>query len=207
MTNSDLTQLLVIVDRSGSMSTCEEDMRGGLNQLFKEQAEVEGECVVDYVQFDTEYELVYTDKPVAEAEAVLVPRGGTALLDAIGKSVTQLGEKLAGREENDRPANVLVVIVTDGYENSSREWTKDRVKELIERQTNEWNWNFLFLGANMDAVAEAAAFGISHNNSLTYDGSNSSVAMASVSAYTTQYRGTGQVQSFTDEDRKNAVKS
>lgn len=206
MTNKDLTQLLIIVDRSGSMSMSASDMVGGLNTLFEDQAKLEGECVVDYVQFDNEYEEVFTDTPVADAKAVLEPRGSTALLDAIGKAVTALGEKLAAKDEADRPGTVLVAIATDGHENSSREWTRLGVKNLITTQRDKWNWDFVFLGANMDAVAEAAQFGIAAGSSITYDTKNTGQTMSSLSTYAGTTRSAGaNTQTFTDEDRKNAV--
>lgn len=212
MTNQDKTQLLLIVDRSGSMGGIAADMIGGINGLFKEQAKLPGECVVDYVQFDTEYELVFEDTPVADAEAVLLPRGGTALLDAMGKAVTDLGTKLRNLDESDRPGKVLVVVVTDGYENSSREWTKSAVKSLVEQQRDKYQWEFVFLGANMDAVAEAATFGIPAGSTLTYAASAAGTGAMTTSLNT--YVGTTRASkgsavgaaSFSDEDRENAVK-
>lgn len=206
MTNPNYTHLLTIVDRSGSMSAIEHDMRGGLDELFKSQAEEDGTCLVDYVQFDTTYELVFEDKPVADARAVLKPRGGTALLDAIGRGVTELGEKLAALSEDERPANVIVVVVTDGHENSSREWTAAKVKELVERQENEWNWTFTFLGANMDAVATAQNYGFNPANSLTYTTNNTGGTVAAASAFVSRTRA-GAKGGYSDEDRQNAVKS
>ena len=213
MTNQDLTQLLVIVDRSGSMRSCEQDMRGALDTFFEEQAKLDGTAVVDYVQFDDTYELVYTDKDVSEAKAVLQPRGMTALLDAIGKGVTQLGEKLAARAEADRPGTVLVAVVTDGGENSSHDWTREGVVDLIREQTDKWNWDFVFLGANMDAVSVGRSFGFDPNKSLTYNTSNTGQTMSSLSTYAGTVRqakgnkAAVAAAAFSDEDRENAVKS
>lgn len=204
MTDSNKTHLLTIVDRSGSMSYVAADMRGGLDTFFKEQAELDGECLVDYVQFDTEYEKVFEDTPVADAKAILQPRGGTALLDAIGKGVTDLGEKLAKLDESQRPGTVLVVVVTDGHENSSREWDAEAVKELIKRQENEWNWKFTFLGANIDAVAVGAQFGFSVESSLTYSTANIGQTMSSLNTYAGATR-SGVKGAYTDEDRRNAL--
>lgn len=204
MTNSNYTHLAVVVDRSGSMWSIQEDMRGALNELFKAQAELPGTCLVDYVQFDNEIETVFENRGVSKAEAVLEPRGSTSLLDAIGKTVTNLGKKLANLPEELRPGTVIVAIVTDGGENSSREWKSDAVKELVERQQSEWNWEFLFLGANMDAVETAAGFGIGAQSALTYDTSNTGAAVAAASGYIATTR-TGLTASFTDEDRQNAL--
>lgn len=182
------------------MSGYENDMVGGLDTLFAEQAKLDGVCLVDYVQFDTEYEVVFEDTLAADAKAVLVPRGGTALLDAVGKSVTQLGEKFAKLDEDDRPGTVVVVVVTDGYENSSTEWTAAQVKELIEKHTNDWNWTFTFLGANLDAVAEGSKFGFTKDTSLTYTQGNESLAFATASNLVTNTRTVGSY-SYTDEER------
>lgn len=202
MTNASLTQLLVITDRSGSMASCAGEMRNALNQYFKEQAEVEGECVVDYVQFDNQYDVVYTDRPVSEAYAVLDPRGSTALLDAIGKAVTDLGKKLADKPEDERPGTVVVVTITDGYENSSQEWKPDTVKALIKEQEDKYNWNFTFLGANIDAVSVGASFGFNPDHSLTYSTSNTGAMSASLHSHTHTIRSGGK-GGYTDEDRKS----
>ena len=204
MTNPNKTHLLTIVDRSGSMSYVAADMRGGLDTFFKEQSELDGECLVDYVQFDTEYEKVFEDTPVADAKAVLVPRGGTALLDAIGKGVTELGEKFAHLDEDSRPGTVLVVVVTDGEENSSREWSADTVKALIKQQEDEWGWKFTFLGANIDAVAVGAQFGFAADSSLTYSTANIGQTMSSLNTYVGTTR-SGLKGVYSDEDRNNAV--
>lgn len=204
MTDSNKTQLLVIVDRSGSMAPVAADMRGGLDTFFKEQSELDGECLVDYIQFDTEYEKVFEDRPVADAKAVLQPRGGTALLDAIGKGVTELGEKLAKLNEDQRPGTVLVVVVTDGYENSSTEWSADAVKAIIKEQEDKWNWKFTFLGANIDAVAVGAQFGFSSDSSLTYSTANIGQTMSSLNTYAGATR-SGLKGAYSDEDRRAAL--
>lgn len=212
MTNPNYTQLLVIVDRSGSMFTCKNDMLGGLKAYFKDQAENavgDDKVVVDYVQFDTEYEKVYEDRPVEYAEAVLEPRGGTALLDAIGKGVTDLGNKLRKKPESERPSNVIVVVVTDGHENSSVDWKAEDVKALVTQQENEWNWTFVFLGANMDAVSVAGGLGFRAGNSLTYV-TNDPVALANtysnLSAHTHATR-SGLARDFTEDERAASVGS
>ena len=200
MTNSNYTHLLVVVDRSGSMFGCCNDMIGGLDSFFAEQAELDGTCLVDYVQFDDHYEIVFEDVPVAEAKAQLEPRGSTALLDAVGKSVTDLGKKLAEKDEADRPGLVMVVVVTDGYENASRDWDAKSIKELIKQQEDEWNWQFTFLGANMDAVAIGASFGFSPQYSLTYDVNNVVAASASLNAHPTRSR-LGDFKGYTQDER------
>lgn len=206
MTDSNYTHIATVVDRSGSMSGMKNDMIGGLNSYFEEQAKLDGKCLVDYTQFDTEYEVVFTDTPAADAKAVLQPRGGTALLDAIGKTIVTLGEKFDKMDEADKPGNVTIVVVTDGYENSSQDWDADEVKALVEAQTEKYNWQFVFLGANMDAVAVAGNYGFAAGNTITYDKANVGNTYSSLNTHTTVTRSAGAAAAaFTDEDRENAV--
>lgn len=203
LTDTNYTHLLAILDRSGSMAGVKDDMESGLNELFKEQAKLDGKCLVDYVQFDDQYELVFQDTPVGDAKAVLQPRGLTALLDAVGKSVTQLGDKLAKLDEDKRPGLVQVIVVTDGYENASREWNAEKVRALIKQQTDEWNWDFVFLGANLDAVVVGTSFGFDAGKSMTYDTGNTGALYASASSYVTRSRTVGAgSNTFSDEDRE-----
>lgn len=207
MTDSKYTHILAIVDRSGSMAMIQNDMRLGLDEFFKTQAGIEGKCLVDYAMFDQHYEKVFEDVPVADAKAVLQPRGSTALLDAVGKAVTELGEKLAGRDEADRPGLVQVIVVTDGMENASREWNAEAVKSLISQQETKYGWDFIFLGANMDAVAVGQSFGFSGDKSLTYDVHNTGAMTAAVSNYTTRSRLAGASANAFSSDEREAQKA
>ena len=208
MTDSSYTHILVIVDRSGSMVSIAEDMKGGLNEFFKSQSIDGQKTLVDYVQFDDAYESVFEDKPVSDAQAFLVPRGMTALVDAVGKSVVGLGEKLAKKSEDERPGQVIVVLVTDGHENASKDWHADQVKQLLKTQESQWGWEFVFLGANMDAVEVGAALGFAAGSSLTYDASSRGVGMATASLATyTSYLRSGNKRSFSESDRKAATGS
>jgi uncharacterized protein YegL len=158
---ADLTDITLVVDRSGSMAGIRDDAEGGINTFIKEQAKEPGETLLTLVQFDTEYEFLHKGVPIQEvSEYELVPRGGTALLDAVGRAINETGERLANMAEQDRPGLVIFVVVTDGCENSSKEFTKAQIKEMIERQQNDYNWQFTFLGANQDAFTEAGAMGI-----------------------------------------------
>lgn len=158
---SDLTDITLVVDRSGSMDAIREDAEGGLNALIREQAALPGEAVLTLVEFDSEYDVVHSGKPIGDVPPYrLVPRGHTALLDAVGRAVAETGERLAKMEEKDRPGLVLFAIVTDGLENASREYTKARVREMIEIQQRDYSWQFTFLGANQDAFAEARSMGV-----------------------------------------------
>lgn len=211
MTDANYTHILAIVDRSGSMAAgnANVEMASALNEYFKSQSELDGKCLVDYVQFDSHYEVVFADTEAAEAVAVIQPRGATAMLDAIGKGVVDLGRKLKALPEVHRPGKVQVVIVTDGYENASHKWNYDSIKTLVEKQTNDYNWDFVFLGANIDAPAVGAQFGIQNDKAMTFNIADSAAVgatTASLSAYSTVYRGGGNAK-FSDEDRKAAAGS
>ena len=173
MTNPNATLIAALLDRSGSMSVSKEATEDGWREFINGQSEVPGECKVTLAQFDTEYDVVYADTPIAEVpEFVVIPRGMTALLDAVGTFVTQIGEQLSAVPEDDRPGHVICLIMTDGMENSSRQWTWDTVKALTERQRNEWNWTFIFIGANIDAIDVGERMGFAPDYSITYDDSN-----------------------------------
>lgn len=169
MTDSQYTHLSLILDRSGSMSNIAKDMNGGIHELLKEQAALPGEILVDVTTFDTTVDQVVSDELPGHVPADLIkPRGGTALLDAIGETVTKLGEKLAAKPEDKRPGKVVVVIVTDGQENSSVDWKSPAIKELVEKQTNEFAWEFLFLGANIDSFDVGGGLGYAATRTMNY---------------------------------------
>lgn len=159
--NAHLTDITLVVDRSGSMQAIREDAQGGINAFIQDQAKQPGEALLTLVQFDTDYDFVHRGVPIAKAPPFeLVPRGATALLDAVGRAINETGARLAQMPEADRPGLVVFVVTTDGQENSSREFTKSQIKEMIERQQSQYNWQFTFLGANQDAFAEAGQMGI-----------------------------------------------
>lgn len=172
---NDLTDITLVVDRSGSMESCRDDAEGGINSFIKEQKEVEGEANLTLVQFDNEYEFVYNGVPIKDVgKYSLVPRNMTALLDAVGKAINETGERLSKMEEQDRPGCVIFVIVTDGHENSSKEFNKQQVKEMIERQQSQYNWQFTFLGADATSFDEAKSLGVCVNNIAIYNKTNKS---------------------------------
>ncbi|MGW0635703.1 vWA domain-containing protein [Nocardia sp. XZ_19_231] len=169
MTDSDRTLIAVLLDRSGSMQTIKADTEGGLAAYFEQQRSVPKKIEVTLAQFDTTYDVVYANVPLAQVPAPsLHPRGGTALYDALGKLVTSVGAELADRPEHDRPGTVIIVVLTDGHENSSREWTHAAVKSLITQQQDVYNWTFVFLGANMDAVEVGSNLGFDPGSAITY---------------------------------------
>lgn len=168
MTNPDYTALLFIIDRSGSMGSIKADMEGGINGVLEEQKKIPGEVTVDVAYFD--YELTYDQRflSLESASIDIMPRGMTALHDAIVSSTTQFGEALSQLPEEDRPGTVMVVIVTDGHENASREARISDVKNLITRQQDVYGWEFVFLGANQDAMETGDSFGLRKGASMTY---------------------------------------
>jgi uncharacterized protein YegL len=167
------TEIAAIIDRSGSMSTIKNDVIGGFNQFLKSQQEQAGEATMTVVQFDNQYEITVDGKNISEVEELnentFVPRGMTALLDAIGTTINSLGERFAKMNEEDRPEHVIVSIITDGDENSSREFTRDQINKMITHQQEKYNWKFIFLAANQDAIANARSIGISKDYALNFD--------------------------------------
>ena len=160
MTDATLTYLYFLLDRSGSMQSIRTDTEGGFDAFITEQRGLSGRCRVTLAQFDDRYEEVYADRDLADVPPlVLAPRGSTALLDALGRVIVEAGERLAALPEDQRPGSVIVGVITDGYENASREWTHPRIKDLIEQQTRDYGWQFLYLGADQDAIEEGAKKG------------------------------------------------
>lgn len=160
----NLTELVFILDRSGSMAGLEADTIGGFNAMLQKQRGEPGEAVISTVLFDNETDVIHDrislDRVPALTEKEYYVRGCTALLDAVGGAIHHIGNVHKYAREEDRPEKTLFVITTDGLENASRRYTYDKVKSMIERQREKYGWEFLFLGANIDAAREAARFGI-----------------------------------------------
>lgn len=171
----NLTEMVFILDRSGSMSNLTDDTIGGFNSMIENQKAEDGEAYVTTVLFNDEYDLLHNHVNIKEIEPITIKeyfaRGTTALLDAVGKTINSVGERLYTTPEEERPEKIIFVITTDGYENASREFTKSKIKEMIEHQQDKYSWVFMFLGANMDAVSEAASYGIKSDFSKTYTAS------------------------------------
>lgn len=154
--------------------------------------------------------MVYADRPIADVPPLqLQPRGATALYDGVGRLITDVGAELAARPEDQRPGHVIVVVMTDGHENSSVEWTHEAVSAAIRRQEGEYSWYFVFLGANMDAVAVGARMGFAADRSMTYEASDAGVAsaMAATTGYVSRQRGVAPGKAapgFSDADRVGA---
>jgi uncharacterized protein YegL len=158
---TDLTDITMVIDRSGSMQSIRTDAEGGINSFIEQQKLEPGEALLTLVQFDAEYEFVHSGLRIKQIPAfTLVPRGSTALLDAVGRAINETGARLAAMSDADRPGLVVFVIVTDGEENASREFTREKIREMIQHQQSVYKWQFTFLAANQDAFAEGAAMGI-----------------------------------------------
>jgi uncharacterized protein YegL len=218
VTNKDKTLIAALLDRSGSMRGREEATQDGFDEFINGQKSEPGEALVTLAQFDDRYDIVYQNKPIAEVPPlVLQPRGMTAMNDAIGKLITSIGVELAEMAEDDRPGLVVVVIMTDGLENASKEWDTDKIRALIKNQEEQWKWKFIFLGSGIDVRKEGGQRGMRVNTSMAFDANN---AMATRSAYgatsnlVSQYRGgvsaglpeaTMDSYAFSDEDRKASM--
>ncbi|MGO4597197.1 vWA domain-containing protein [Terrabacter sp. 2RAF25] len=182
MTDPNLTHLYFLLDRSGSMQSIKDDTEGGFNAFIEEQRSQAGQCRVTLAQFDDQYEEVFRDRPVADVPPLqLAPRGSTALLDSIGRLVGEAGQRLAALPEHERPGVVIVGIMTDGHENASRELTHPQVKAMIERQTKDYGWQFLYMGADQDAIEVGSSIGVAAANSMTYSRGRVAAAMAATS--------------------------
>ena len=170
MTDPTYTHIAFLLDRSGSMQTIKTDTEGGFDAFIAEQRHQPGRCTVTLAQFDTDYEEVYADRPIEQVPPLsLAPRGRTALLDSIAHLVHSTGARLSGLPEDQRPGTVIIGIMTDGYENASREYTHPAIKSLIEQQEQQYQWTFMYLGANQDAIEVGASIGIHRDRSLTYN--------------------------------------
>ena len=177
----NLTELVFILDRSGSMAGLEGDTIGGFNAMIEKQKNEPGEAYVSTVLFDNEsiviHDRVDIQKVAPMTRADYYVRGCTALLDAVGKAIQHIGNVHKYAREEDRPEKTLFVITTDGMENASREYTYDRLKLLIQRQKDKYGWEFLFLGANIDAAKEAARFGIGADRAVNYHADHQGTAV------------------------------
>lgn len=162
------TDLNIVLDRSGSMSNIAVDMVGGIKNFLEKEKQTGDDTKVSLFQFDDRYETVFVDKDIKEEiEVELSPRGSTALNDSLGKTISFVGEKLSKMKEEDRPNRVLFLVITDGFENASKEYTKQIVQEKVKHQREKYSWDFVFLGVGEDAVfAQHKDLGIYSNSSL-----------------------------------------
>jgi len=208
----DATHIAVLLDRSGSMGSVKAETISGFNYFVKEQKAAGDNASFTLVQFDSEStDVVHEAKPVRAVpdlnEDTYQPRGSTPLLDALGQTINSTGRTLAAIPETNRPDKVVFVVITDGEENASHQFTKQQVKEMIDHQKEKYNWQFVFLGANQDAFAEAGAVGIAMAQAANYSPARTDRAFACTSANVAEYRRTARASSleYSKEQRDRMV--
>lgn len=169
----NFTSINVIIDRSGSMGHLAKDTIGSFNGFLAEQKAVPGEAVFTLCTFADKHTLVHDFAALSSVPDLnsksYQPSGGTALLDAMGSTINMVGTKLAAIPEEARPSKVIFLIITDGEENASHEFNRHQIKSMVEHQSSVYSWEFVFMGANIDAIATGAALGVSQQNTLNYD--------------------------------------
>lgn len=212
------TLLCVIFDRSGSMSGKEKDVVGGVNTFIEQQKKLPDEAVIQLVRFDDQYEVFRPAEPLAETKPIAmedyVPRGSTALLDAIGRTLNSLDDVW----KKFNPERAIVTVITDGYENASREFSKSKIKDMITSRESSGKWSFIYIGAAVDAFTEANAMGFSASNTAQYSGTakGTQAVFAAASLSVRHMRGSGSnnanlggviPDAEEDDDKKQAAPS
>lgn len=193
----NLTEIVFILDQSGSMASLRDDTIGGYNSYIEDQKKEKGEAYLTTVLFDDRYVLLHDHvnlqnvKPITHAD--YCPTGCTALMDAVGRTINSVGQRLANTPEEERPAHVIFVITTDGYENASKEFTRNQVKKMIEHQQEKYAWQFIFIGAGIDAYAEAESIGLGgyHTMSVSKSSFGAQSMYSSVTFASSAIRGAG----------------
>jgi hypothetical protein len=207
--NRSVVDVVVILDRSGSMAAIRSEMQAALDAFIdeqrKEQAGGNGSVLLTMVLFDDDYEVAYEALPPERCpRTTLEPRGTTALLDALGRSITAArGRSL---EADRRPDKVVVCVITDGLENASTEWSLDQVQKLIKEARDQWGWELVYLGANQDAIHTAAKLGVAQHAAMTYAPSAAAVGAVgrNLNQAVNSFRTSRSWAGFTDEDRRKA---
>lgn len=201
------THITFVLDSSGSMSAIEDDTKGGFNAFLEDQRDEEGSATVTLYDFNTNVDLIYEEYPIEDAPKLdddnYTPGGNTALHDALYTAVTETAEQLSGREATNGPDNIIVVVLTDGKENAS-ETHQERVREQVEYRRKEFDWEFLFIGANQDAALTAASMGMDENRSLnmSHSGEGTKAAYESTSERISQARQEGTTGTYEEKDRE-----
>jgi len=208
--NTELTEIAVVLDRSGSMADMCLEAQNGFNAFLESQQKLLGDAKLTLVLFDHEYIVEHDGRWIKDVPALneltYVPRGTTALLDAIGRTVNTVGERLAKTPEPERPAKVLIVILTDGLENASQEFKHPQILTMIKRQREVYSWEFIFLGANQDAIQAGSAIGVSPACAASFAPSSAGVSevFAAIRGVASAYR-TG-APNYTEHLKKAAKK-
>ena len=205
----DYTHISIILDRTGSMESIKDDTIGGFNTFLKEQRKLTDKATLTLVQFDSQdpYEVIHSFKPVKDVPeldaSTYVPRASTPLLDAIGRGINDLEKRLGDMKKKDRPSKVVMVIITDGQENASREFTKSQIIKMIKHKEKD-DWQFVFLSSDIDGVDEAEHYGFAKNRTMAFDKNKKGTNMmySSMSERISEYReGKKDVFAFEDSDR------
>src|SRR6516164_8215011 len=192
--NQNVCEIGFVLDRSGSMNAMKEEAIGGITAFLESQKKLPGEVRLTLVLFDHEYIVAHDGVPIKDVPPLddhsYVPRGTTALLDAIGRTINTIGERLEKTPEPERPGKVIVVILTDGLENTSQEFNREGIFKMIKHQREVYSWEFIFLGAKQDAIATGAKMGIPIANAVTFSEAPGGTARAfdAVSSVATAYR-------------------
>lgn len=188
--NKNLTELVLVTDRSGSMQTCAADMNGSIVELLNKQRAEPGQCNLTWVDFDNTVDIMLNGVDINSVNSIVIkPNGGTALYDAVCKAIDVVGQRLASTPENKRPGLVIVCVVTDGGENASREFSYHDVNTMIARQKNQYNWQFMYLGANQDSFAVANALAFDNSKIQNFKTSNAKAVGAGISGMVSVMRG------------------
>ena len=205
MTDPNYHALIVVMDRSGSMTSIQREMESGLQAVVDEQAKLPGMTTVDLIQFDSIIEPVFVMEDAKNIKIKLEPRGATALYDALGVSINGFTKSIKDLPEHARPSNITLIAVTDGEENSSQEYDLETIRKLVSQKQKVDRWEFVFLGSNQDAVLSATSLGFQEDASLTFDGDAKGVrAMAQSAGRFVSDSRSGKRQGFSDAERKSA---
>lgn len=203
----DLTAVAIVIDRSGSMSSVRQDTIGGINTFLEEQRQGDGDVKLTIAQFDGQYEVQYDFVDISEVanltEADFVPRGTTALLDAIGKTIDAMEERITAMADDEKPARVIISIITDGHENTSNTYTKQQIQDMITMQEDINGWDIMFMGAGLDTVQVAQSYGIKSGKTLMYDTGKMDMAFKSMSTSTLRARGGASAEYTNNEIKEN----
>jgi uncharacterized protein YegL len=200
------TEIVIVLDRSGSMDTMVTDMEPNLKSFLKEQKAQDGVCKVTLYKFDNVVEKVLENQDISLVDEIKIePRGATALYDAVGRAINEVGTRLDKTKKSERPDLVLMLVITDGYENSSREFSGAKVKEMVKHQEEKYKWEFVFLGAGLpENVGEG--YGFDTNKSISYRPMNVGLIFSGVSCQTSSLRAGGQSSyNFTPDDKAKAM--
>jgi hypothetical protein len=213
----DATDITIVLDRSGSMSSIQSDTIGGFNTFIAEQKAIPGDCAVTLIQFDSQnpQEIIFNAVPIADVPALtaatFTPRASTPLYDAMGQAIVSAGIRFAAMPEDQRPGKVLFIVITDGEENSSHEYSREKVFALVAEQKKTYGWTFVYIGANQDAMKTGPSVGVHVNAAMTYTaaGPQTRSVYTSLSANVGNTRRGPQAaaasnMSWTDDQRRKA---